>query len=255
VPTSVQEYEYARQNGFQGSFQDWMAQGGRSERPYSIQEWEFYSKLPPEVRRQYLEMKRNPNIVVRDVNQVPTVIAPSVSGTTTTPLSTLNSEIDAASRKTEATAEAAERGKTRGEITGGIEKKGATARAVQDTLDLAEPLIDIATGSVTGAAADKVAGFFGVALDGAAATAQLKILQANLMANMPRMEGPQSDRDVQLYREAAGELGDPTVPRAQKKAALKIIREIHQKYADRAESQRGASDSQINDLLNKYAPQ
>jgi hypothetical protein len=50
------------------------------------------------------------------------------------------------------------------------------------------------------------------------------------MTDMPRMEGPQSDRDVELYREAAGRLGDPTVPRDQKKAAIKAIREINQRY-------------------------
>lgn len=42
-PSSVQEYEYARQQGFQGSFQDWQAQG-RSQGaapPASIQEYQL----------------------------------------------------------------------------------------------------------------------------------------------------------------------------------------------------------------------
>jgi hypothetical protein len=44
------------------------------------------------------------------------------------------------------------------------------------------------------------------------------------------MEGPQSDRDVQLYREAAGQLGDPSVPRETKKAAIQTIRRLQQVY-------------------------
>jgi hypothetical protein len=47
------------------------------------------------------------------------------------------------------------------------------------------------------------------------------------------MEGPQSDRDVQMYREAAGQLGDPTVTRAEKMAAIKTIRQLSSKYAER----------------------
>lgn len=227
-PASVQEYEYARQNGFKGSFQDWIVAGGQSSRPSSVQEWEFYQSLPAEMQKRYLEMKRNPNMVVKDVGGVPTVVAPTVvAGTSTTPLSSLPQEAAAAS----ALKEAGAIGTARGEVKGALEKKGVNAQSVLGTLDIADPLIDIATGSATGAARDKVAAFFGEAPDGAQAIAQLRVLQANLMTNMPRMEGPQSDADVKLYREAAGEIGDPTVPRAQKKAALQAIRQIQERYA------------------------
>jgi hypothetical protein len=49
---------------------------------------------------------------------------------------------------------------------------------------------------------------------------------------MPRLEGPQSNLDQQLYREAAGQIGDPTVPKGTKKAALKTIRDIQSRYPD-----------------------
>jgi len=39
---------------------------------------------------------------------------------------------------------------------------------------------------------------------------------------------------VKLYREAAGQIGDPTVPAALKKAALQTVRQIQQKYVERA---------------------
>lgn len=45
------------------------------------------------------------------------------------------------------------------------------------------------------------------------------------------MEGPQSNYDVQNYRQAAANLGDPTVPSEMKSAALETIREIQSRYA------------------------
>lgn len=110
-------------------------------------------------------------------------------------------------------------------------KRASGSKSALATLDEADKLIDSATGSYVGTGADAVAQTFGKATEGAKAIAKLKVLQANLMMNQPRMEGPQSDRDVQLYREAAGQLGDPAVPRDIKKAALAAIRQIHERYA------------------------
>lgn len=110
-------------------------------------------------------------------------------------------------------------------------KKAMNAGTVLGMLDLADPLIDAATGSLVGAGRDALAQAFGAAPEGAQAIAQLRVLQAALMTNMPRMEGPQSDRDVDLYRQAAGQIGDPAVPSQIKKAAVRTIRALQQQYA------------------------
>lgn len=110
-PTSVREYEFAKKDGFKGTYQQWVAAGGQSSRPSSVLEWDFYSSLPPEMQHRYLELKRNPNMVVKEVGGVPTVIAPTVSGTTTTPLSTLPAEAEAGATLAGATAA----GKAKGE--------------------------------------------------------------------------------------------------------------------------------------------
>jgi len=47
---------------------------------------------------------------------------------------------------------------------------------------------------------------------------------------MPRLEGPQSNLDQQLYREAAGQIGNPNVPPQTKKAAIETIRKIQNSY-------------------------
>jgi hypothetical protein len=231
----IQEYEYAKNQGYKGTYQDWVTAKGQSSRPSSVQEWEFYNALPPEQKRLYLEMKRNPNFKVQDVQGAPTVVMGTPGGgVQTTPLSTTAQEAAAAGLIKGAESQAGAIGTGQGNIIAGIQKKGADAKTVMDALDIADPLIDAATGSLVGTGVDKLAAVFGKAPDGAQAIAQLQVLQAGLMTNMPRMEGPQSDRDVELYRQAAASIGDPTVPRATKKAALQTIRQLQQKYMDRA---------------------
>jgi hypothetical protein len=234
-PSSVQEYEYAKKNGYQGSFQDWTVMGGQSSRPSSVQEWEFYNSLPEDKKPLYLEMKRNPNFTVKDVNQVPTSINQSlIGGVNATPLSNLPATAAAAETVKQAEGRGAALGKTQGDIAGGIETKGSAATGVLGMIGEARAVLKDATGSAGGAAIDAGAAVFGKSTKGAQAIGKLKVIQAGLMLNMPRMEGPQSDRDVQLYREAAASLGDPTVPSETKEAALDQIEALQKKYQERA---------------------
>ncbi|WP_208280580.1 hypothetical protein [Massilia oculi] len=109
-------------------------------------------------------------------------------------------------------------------------KKAAAGRNLIPLIDQAEKLVDGATGSYGGAGIDQIARVFGVATDGAETTAQLRVLEGNLMMAQPRMEGPQSNMDVALYRQMAAQIGDPTVPNSTKKAALKTVRRLYEKY-------------------------
>lgn len=97
-------------------------------------------------------------------------------------------------------------------------------------LDQARPLMNTATGSYAGAAVDQAARAFGVSTEGAQSAAQLKALQGALVSKMPKMSGPQSDKDVQLYREMAGQIGDPTIPVDQRKAAMQTVEDLNMKY-------------------------
>jgi hypothetical protein len=110
-------------------------------------------------------------------------------------------------------------------------KKAASGQNTLELLDMAEPLIAGSTGSGVGALADMLAGTVGYATDGAKNIAKLKTLQGQLVAKMPRMEGPQSNYDVKLYQEMAGQLADPTIPVEQRQAALATLRELNAKYA------------------------
>lgn len=115
-------------------------------------------------------------------------------------------------------------------------KREASAKNLLPLITQADKLIEGATGSYLGAAHDQTARFFGRATDGAKNIAQLRVLEGNLMMAQPRMEGPQSNTDVQLYRQMAAQIGDPTVPAPLKKAALGTLRELYKKYDSSAAS-------------------
>jgi hypothetical protein len=92
-------------------------------------------------------------------------------------------------------------------------------------------LVDQSTGSGFGSLLDSVGNFVGYSTDGATAIAEIAPLAAKVLMSVERFEGPQSDKDVDTYKSAAGKLSDPKVPPEQKQAALKTIRSILHKYA------------------------
>lgn len=242
-PSDVQSYEYAKTNGYNGSFEDWKrVAASKPQQPAGIQEYEYFNKLSPEQQKQFLSLQRSPVVPqVVTVNGVPTLVDRTTGGAN--PLSSIETETDAARRLKEAEAAGSSFGKASGEISAGLLKKGADAKNVQALLEGADGLIDIATGSKVGAARDATAAFFGYSPPSAQASAELKLLEANLMLQQPRMEGPQSNMDQQLYRDMAGQIGNPEVPAETKKAALRKILELNQKYIDRAVAVGGAPSS------------
>lgn len=108
-------------------------------------------------------------------------------------------------------------------------EKRADASEALALIDQAEALIGKATGSGFGALVDAGQAFVGESNAGAQAAAQLKALEGMLVAKMPKMTGPQSDKDVLLYKQMAGQIGDPAVPADTKRAAIRTIREIQQR--------------------------
>jgi hypothetical protein len=110
-------------------------------------------------------------------------------------------------------------------------KRVNDATDVLGILNEVETLLPKATNSYIGTGVDLAARAVGSSTEGAKATGQLKALQGLLVSKMPKMSGPQSDKDVQLYREMAGQVGDPTIPADVRQAAVDTIRKINEKYA------------------------
>ncbi|MGB6105636.1 MAG: hypothetical protein WBF88_17475 [Pusillimonas sp.] len=70
----------------------------------------------------------------------------------------------------------------------------------------------------------------GLSTDASKADAQLRVIAGQMLGMVPRFEGPQSDKDVQAYREMAGDLANPLIPIETRLATLRSMRQIVSKY-------------------------
>lgn len=95
---------------------------------------------------------------------------------------------------------------------------------------------NLPTGSGIGSIYDAAAGFIGASPAGAAEADSLKTVAARLVGRIPRFEGPQSNNDVQLYKQAAGDVGNEKLPIPRRLAAARTMRQI---YAGYESGQRG----------------
>jgi hypothetical protein len=86
------------------------------------------------------------------------------------------------------------------------------------------------TSSYLGMAQDISGQVFGKSIEGSAEADQLKVIGGRLVSKVPRMEGPQSDRDVVLYVQMAGRVGDSSVPIENRLKALEEVKRITAKY-------------------------
>ena len=110
------------------------------------------------------------------------------------------------------------------------QEEGIRTQRVDAVLPEIKSLLSNARGGYASAGVDFVGGALGYSTDNAKTTAQLKALSGQLVALMPKMSGPQSDKDVQMYREMAGNLADPTIPTETRMAALDTIEKLNEKY-------------------------
>jgi hypothetical protein len=111
-------------------------------------------------------------------------------------------------------------------------KNAANADKTLSMLATAAELLPVATGSGLGTARDATYGFFGKSTNKTQANEQLKMLSGWLVANVPRMEGPQSNFDVENYKTMAANIGDSTKPIGDRMAALQGLQALQAKYAN-----------------------
>jgi len=115
----------------------------------------------------------------------------------------------------------------------GVAKNQAVRKSDQmlEVAKQAQGLLDKnPTGSGMGSIVDAVGRSAGISTEGSKTAAELETLSGWLVANVPRMEGPQSNFDLQNYQIMAGKVGDRTVPVAERKAALNKLIELQEKY-------------------------
>jgi len=86
------------------------------------------------------------------------------------------------------------------------------------------------TQSYGGMALNVLGGIIGKTPTGAPEADRLKVIGGAMVMAMPRMEGPQSDADVKLYREMAGRVGDETISIERRLASLNEVEKLYSKY-------------------------
>jgi hypothetical protein len=179
------------------------------------------------------------------VPQRPPVNAPAVpgravpAGTGTEPVGELQTqqalrrkagEESIVTREQEVRTEQKPPAEARGQI---VAKDINNQQAANSQYALIKPISDLikqSTGSTLGAGVDKVAGLIGASPKGAQAIAELDVLAYSIVSNVPRFEGPQGVRDVELYERAAGDLANSSKPVKTRLAALNAIVTILKKY-------------------------
>jgi hypothetical protein len=96
-------------------------------------------------------------------------------------------------------------------------------------------LIDSATGGYLSNLFDTAAAVFSYGTERSAAIARLGPIADLALKMVPRFEGPQSNLDVQSYKDAAGNLANPNVPANIKRAAADEIVRLFKKYKNQFE--------------------
>lgn len=122
-------------------------------------------------------------------------------------------------------------------VKGDTARNAAVAGQVEKSSDLmrqigrAKTLLGMGpTASGVGAVVDKALSIPGISTRGAETAAALDNVSGWLTSNVPRMEGPQSNYDVENYKVMAGRVGDRTLPVKQRLAALEELEAMQKKY-------------------------
>lgn len=113
----------------------------------------------------------------------------------------------------------------------GRQAEGKLATKLTSGIDRAIELLQQGpTSSAVGTLADKAMGLVGTSTKSGELAAQLGTLSGWLVSNVPRMEGPQSNIDVQNYQTMAGRVGESSLPIGMRLAAAQEVKRLQQKY-------------------------
>ena len=124
------------------------------------------------------------------------------------------------------------RGKNAAEAEGTAGKAEKISKNLLANIEQARSLLPKATGSGVGALVDAGGRFIGVTTEQSKASAQLETLAGWMVSNVPRMEGPQSNFDVENYKTMAAKVGNSSTTIAERLAALDVLEQLQLKYSE-----------------------
>lgn len=226
------------------------------------QDYQVDPSLPPEVQRAIHESEASGQPLPPHVDLAPAVPRPSTTAGTNpfvgpapgevayaeeaarraALLNTLPAELNA--RTDAAIDQAGGVAAAQTAVKVGAEADKRVRNAERDIAKIEEAIriLPNASGGLVQSGRDRVVGVFGASTEGAQATAQLKLISADLVGNVPRFEGPQSNIDVQFYKDAAGDLANDLLPVQTRLAAARKMLELRKRAADAKPTQPKAAD-------------
>ena len=112
-----------------------------------------------------------------------------------------------------------------------VDKKEAQGQTMIELARKAQSILPSATSGAISTLATMATDAAGIPTNKSASDGQLRIISAQLVSNVPRMEGPQSDADVKLYKQAAADVGNTNIPYQTRIKSLNTIIDLNSKYA------------------------
>lgn len=109
-------------------------------------------------------------------------------------------------------------------------RDGDPVRVLQLAGEARRILQEEASGGLIQKGVDVLSGVVGASTRSSRAAAKLSQIAAGLVLNLPRLEGPQSDKDVALYKEQAARVGNTELPVEDRLAALDVLIDLLGKY-------------------------
>jgi hypothetical protein len=144
-----------------------------------------------------------------------------------------------------------------GEVDSNINAKNAIKKSDQllSAAEEAKALLNQGpTGSGIGANVDSVNRFFGKSTKSGNVATKLETLSGWMVSNVPRMEGPQSNFDVENYKVMAGKVGDRTAPVKERLDALDTLVKLQEKYKSlNQDTLNGSNIMPTNEVMPKAA--
>jgi hypothetical protein len=117
---------------------------------------------------------------------------------------------------------------------GDLQKKADNANSASGLTGRAREILKTGkpTGSYLGAGYNFGKRVIGVSDETTQANSALDVIAGNITANVPRMEGPQSNADLDYYKQMAGRVADKTLPAKDRLSALDEIDFLNAKYSN-----------------------
>jgi len=198
---------------------------GGSGVPASVQEWQYYNSLSPKDQARWKDQKRagytidlgDKAIRVDGGGQQTNVYEKSV---------TPDNKPENAGAKAEAVAA----GTAAGEQQGANAKKEYDSKANRNYIEKALTLLPKATSGALQTGIKQGAQAAGISTEASRADRQLSILSSKLVGTVPRFEGPQGVLDVELYKQAAGDLANTELPIGDRIAAAELMLDLIDEY-------------------------